>query len=141
MVIFSDELAQQPRETVAKVFGFIGVAPDFLPNNLNTRYLTAAVKQRIPGLNLFVWKTHFARVRPARTLWHALPIRVHREISRTYSMAAYRIQLWNARRDAVSDDMPLSTRLKLISHFRPDSEVLSDLLNKEIPWLKVWDHS
>lgn len=139
MVIFSGELAQRPSETVAKVFEFIGVATDFVPENLNTRYLAGAAKQRLPGLNLYVWKTNFARIRPARALWRALPDRVHRGISHAYNVTAYRIQLWNARRDVVdNDDVPSSTRLKLINHFRPDSETLGDMLNMDIPWLDEW---
>ncbi len=138
MVIFSGELEQRPSETLAAVFGFIDVATDFVPENLNTRYLAAAVKQRIPGLNLFVWKANLAHIRPARALWQALPTSVHRGAGRAYSVAAYRIQLWNARRDAVSDDMPSSTRLKLATHFRPDSEALRDMLDMDIPWLEEW---
>jgi len=140
MVIFSGEFEQRPSETLSAVFGFIGVATDFVPDNLNTRYLAAAVKQRVPGLNLFVWKTNFARVRPARALWHALPTSVHRGVGRAYSVAAYRIQLWNARRGAVpdEDEIQSSTRLKLAAHFRSDSEALRDMLDMEIPWLEEW---
>jgi hypothetical protein len=142
MAIFSDELSRQPGEVLSKVFEFIDVDADFTPDNLNTRYLTAAVKQRIPGINLFIWKTNLARIRPARALWHALPSRIHRGVGHAYSVAAYRIQLWNARRDVVSDDMPSSaTRLKLISHYRPDSETLSDMLGMNIPWLEEWPPS
>jgi hypothetical protein len=137
MVIFSDELERRPSETLAAVFGFIGVAPDFVPDNLDTRYLAAADKQRVPGLNLFVWKTTLARVRPARALWHALPAGVHRGIGRAYSVAAYRIQLWNARRSAAREDISSSTRLKLATHFRPDGEALGDMLDMDIPWLSL----
>ncbi|HEX4115489.1 MAG TPA: sulfotransferase domain-containing protein [Solirubrobacteraceae bacterium] len=138
MLVFSGELEQRPTEALAKVFGFVGVAPDFVPENLNTRYLAGAAKQRIPGLNLFVWKTRLARIRPARALWQALPVRLHRAVGRAYSVAAYRIQLWNARRDAVPEDMPAATRQKLIAHFRHDSETLRDLLDSEVPWLREW---
>jgi hypothetical protein len=138
MIIFSSDLEQRPTETLASVFRFIGVQTDFVPDNLDTRYLAAAVKQRIPGLNLFVWKSKIARLRTARALWHALPASVHRSIGRTYSVSAYRLQLWNARRDAARDDMTASARTQLITHFRPDSEALRDLLNMEIPWLEDW---
>jgi hypothetical protein len=141
MAIFSGELEQRPSETLAAVFGFIGVATDFVPDNLNTRYLAAADKQRVPGLNLFVWKTNLARVRPARALWHALPTSIHRGVGRAYSVAAYRVQLWNARRDAAREDIPSSTRLKLAAHFQPDGEALRDMLDMDIPWLEEWVHT
>lgn len=141
MVIFSDELAQRPAETLASAFEFIGVATEFVPDNLDTRYLTAAVKQLIPGLNLFVWRGTLAHIRPARALWRALPSRLHGIISHAYSIAAYRIQLWNARHGALDDEMSRSTRLRLITHYRPDSEALSDLLGMEIPWLDEWSRA
>ena len=42
MAIFSDDLAERPAETLAKLFEFIGVAADFVPDNLDTRYRTGS---------------------------------------------------------------------------------------------------
>jgi hypothetical protein len=139
MAIFSDELAQSPRQVLAHLFEFIGASPDFLPDNLDTRYRAAATKQRIPGLNLVTWQMGMARVRSARALWHALPDRLQRTIDHAYSVTNYRVELWNAWRGAVDDDMPPAMRERLIAHFRPDSEALADLLDRDIPWLATWE--
>jgi hypothetical protein len=140
MVIFSDELARSPRQTLPNLFEFIGVSSDFLPDNVDTRYREAATKQRIPGLNLVTWQTNLARARSARTLWHTLPDRMQRTIDHAYNVTNHRIEMWNAWRGVVGDDMPPSVRERLIAHFRPDSEALADLLGRDIPWLAAWEH-
>jgi hypothetical protein len=137
-VIFSDELAQRPAETVSELFEFIGVADDFVPENVHTRYRAAAVKQRIPGLNLVTWQMNLAHVRPARTLWHALPGRLRKAADSAYNVTNYRIEMWNAWRGSAGDDIPPSVREKLIAHFRPDSEALGEMLGRDIPWLAAW---
>lgn len=139
MVIFSKELAERPAATVSNVFEFIGVAPDFEPDNLNTRYRSAAVKPRIVGLNLYKWQAGLARVSPARAFWHALPGPIRNQVDRTYGVANYHISMWNARRDIVSQDISLTVRRRLIDHFLPDSNALADLINIEVPWLASWE--
>lgn len=137
MVIFTDELAEQPAEILAAVFGFVGVEADFVPDNLNSRYRAAAVKERIPGLHLFRWQAALSRVRTARMLWHALPEKLRWHIDR----ASYNARMWNARRGEAKDDIPMVVREKLREHFRFDGEALEDLLMGDTPWLKAWAQS
>jgi Sulfotransferase domain len=137
MVIFTDELAELPAKTLSMVFEFVGVEADFVPDNLNSRYREAAVKERIPGLHLHRWQSHLARVRPARMLWHALPEYVRRDLDG----AVYRARMWNARRGGLGDDISPAVRERLRAHFRPDSEALSDLLERDAPWLATWAQS
>jgi hypothetical protein len=141
MVIFSDELAQRPAETLAQVFAFIGVSVDFVPENLDTRHRAGAARQRIPGVNLVTWRHGVARLRWARALWFALPYRVRLAIYRLYGVASYRIELWNARRGEVDEGISPSARRKLIAHFRPDSDALAGMLGRDIPWLASWERS
>jgi len=141
LVIFSDDLARSPNETLASVFSFVGVSPDFVPDNAGTRYRTAAVRQRIPGLNLVTWQTNLARVGPIRAAWHGLPDRMRAAIDRSYNMTNYRVEMWNAWRGSVGDDMPPSVRDRLIAHFRDDSEALAQMLGRDIPWLTTWARS
>ncbi len=138
MVIFSDELEKQPAETLAALFKFIGVAASFVPDNVNTRYRTAAVKQRIPMLQLYIWRENFARIRLARAFWFALPTRVRTITSRVYTVMAHQIGLWNAQRGVLDDDMSPLARQRLITHFRPDSAALGNMLDRQIPWLEDW---
>lgn len=137
MVVFTDELAEQPAGTLASVLEFVGVEADFVPNNLNTRYRVAAIKERIPGLHLGAWQASLARARPARVLWHALPEHVRRGIDG----ASYHAAMWNARRGGVGDDMSPAVRERLRAHFRPDGEALGDLLDRDPPWLATWARS
>jgi Sulfotransferase family len=138
MVIFSDELARQPTKTLSRVFDFVGVSSSFAPDNLGTRYREAAVKQRISGLNLVTWRMNIARVRPVRALWFGLPDRMQRDIHRAYGRASYRIELWNAQRGMVDDQISLPVRERLIAHFLSDSEALADIVERDVPWLASW---
>jgi hypothetical protein len=140
-VIFSDELAERPAETLANLFEFVGVAHDFVPDNVNTRYRAAAVKPRIPGLNLVAWQANMARVAQARALWHALPTKVRDLIDSAYNVANYRVEMWNAWRGTVSEDIEPAVREQLIAHYRADSEALAEMLGREISWLATWNAS
>ncbi len=134
MVIFTDELAELPVETLSAVFGFVGVEADFVPDNLGSRYREAAVEERIPGLHLVRWQANLARLQPARVLWHTLP----EDVRRRLDSAIYRARMWNARRGVVGDEMSRAVRERLRAHFRPDSTALADLLGRDTPWLATW---
>jgi len=140
MVTFSDDLANRPAEVLAEAFRFIGVADDFIPDNLDARYRTAAVERRIAGLDLYAWQGRFARFTPTRAIWHALPARVREIIGRAVSVASFRVEIWNARRGTGHDEDEISplTRQKLYAHFRHDGEALAERLNMTTPWLKAW---
>jgi Sulfotransferase domain len=137
IVVFSDDLAELPAETLASVFEFVGVEADFVPDNLDSRYREAAVKERIPGLHLVRWQANLARVRPARVLWHALPEHVRSGLDDV----TYRARMWNARRGEMGDDMSPAVRERLRVHFRSDSQGLNDLLARDTPWLATWAQS
>lgn len=137
-VIFSEELARRPAETLTDLFHFVGASGEFVPDNVNRRYRTAAVKQRVPGLNLVTWQMNLAGVPPVRALWHSLPAPVRRQIDAAYNVANYRVEMWNAWRGSAADDVPVPARDKLVEHFRPDSEALGEILTKDIPWLTTW---
>jgi hypothetical protein len=138
LVIFSDELADDPLETLTTVFEFIGVASDFVPENLETRYRQAAVQQRIPGLNLNAWQARLANVLPARAAWHVVPERRRATIDRAYNAMNYRVAMWNARRGIADPGMSEAVRARLIEHYRPEGEALGALLRKDVPWLASW---
>jgi hypothetical protein len=137
-VIFTDDLQQRPADTLAGLFGFLGVATDFVPENVGTRYREAAVKQRIPGINLVTFQGNLARLDLARRLWHVLPARSRNAIDRVYNVVNYRVEMWNALRGEVDENMPAGVRERLVAHFRPDSEALAELLGREVPWLESW---
>jgi Sulfotransferase domain len=138
LVLFSDHLAKEPVDTLAKTFSFIGVDATFVPDNIDTRYREGALKQRIPGLNLNRWQTRLSDAASARALWHAIPARPRASVDRAYRVANYRVAMWNAQRGVTDDGMSSEVRRKLIAHFRPDSEALADMLGAPVPWLDAW---
>jgi hypothetical protein len=137
-VIFSDELAERPADVLPGVFDFVGVAPDFVPDNLGRKYREAAVRQRLPGVNLVTWQANLARARAARASWHALPEGLRRRLDRVYNVANYRVEMWNARRGEVQEDIPRDAYDTLAAHYRPDSEALAAMLGREVPWVQAW---
>jgi hypothetical protein len=136
--ILSEELLERPAETVADLFDFIGVTSELVPENVGTRYREAAVRQRIPGLNLVTFQTGLARLGVARRLWHALPDRPRNTIDRAYNVVNYRVEMWNALRGEAGDDIPEHVRDRLVAHYRADSEALAEMLGREVPWLASW---
>ncbi len=138
MVLMSDDLADRPAETMKTLFEFVGVDHDFVPDNLDMRYRKAAQKERVAGLNLYRWQDKLARVRPARSAWHALPDGIRGRIDRGFSVLSYRVSMWNAHRGVEGEDISPETRKALISHFRPDSEALAGALDVNPPWLARW---
>lgn len=141
LVIYSDHLAERPAETVAALYGFIGVAPDFAPDNLRVRYRATAEKERIPGLSLNRLQIRIERARAARSLWRALPDGARNRLDRIYTVAGYRLGMWNARRGTAGEPMSPTVRRDLIAHYRPDGEALGEMLSQSVPWLTAWNQS
>jgi hypothetical protein len=135
LVVFSNELSAQPIPTLARIFDFIGVQSDFIPENLNTRYRAAATKRRIPGLDLYAWQDAIAKSDLLRRIWHGLPDRLHRAVDQAYRVAGYRVAMWNARRGATEESMSIDAQTKLAEHFQADGQALGALTGLEIPWL------
>lgn len=140
-VIFSDDLDSRPAQAVAEVFDFVGVADDFVPSTIGTRFREAAVKERVPGLNLIAWQARFARSRLVRTLWHALPDRSRGSIDHAYNVANYRVEMWNGWRGVSDEDMSAEVHERLAAHYLADSEALAELLGRQVPWISSWAHT
>jgi Sulfotransferase domain len=138
LVVFSNELSTGGAATLARVFAFIDTSADFVPDNLDAHYRTAATKRRIPGFDLYAWQVSLARSRPLRALWHRLPAPVRVKADQGYRVAGYRVAMWNARRSKASQQMSAHARAALVEHFLPDSQALSRLTGLEIPWLADW---
>jgi hypothetical protein len=141
LILFSNELADRPIPTLTRVFDFVGVSSDFIPDNLNARYREAATERRISGFDLYEWQTSIARSRFLRACWHRLPTSLRLKIDQSYRIAGYRVTMWNARRSKTTQNLPAHTRARLIEHFLPDSQALSRLTGLEVPWLADWQES
>jgi len=137
-VVFSGDLANDPGALLPSVFDYIGVTPGFLPDNLDKRYRTAAAQRRVRGLDLKRWQERIARVSVARTMWHHLPSRSSEALSQATASAAYRVELWNAKRNAGEASIDAEVERRLVEHFRSDSNELANLLEVQVPWLSRW---
>ncbi len=137
-VVFSDDLSQQPEETLTELFEFIGVDSSFMPENAGTRYREAADEERIPGFNLYNLQMRVAGNERAKTLWHSMPDPVRSRIDRAFTVMSYRVQMWNAKRGASGEEMSAASRDRLRAHFRGDGEKLAALVGEEVPWLAKW---
>jgi hypothetical protein len=138
LTIFSGELDTNPAAVLARLFEFIGVGTDFVPDNLGVRYREAALARRVPGLDLYRLQRRLSEGRLTRRMWHALPGLARPRIGRAYERASFRVEMWNARRGRLHDDMSADVRKRLIEHFRSDSEALGGALGVAPPWLSNW---
>lgn len=53
MVVFSEDLINEPLLTIQRVYSFLGASADFVPSNLGKKYHVSG-RQRIPGLTTWV---------------------------------------------------------------------------------------
>jgi hypothetical protein len=137
-VVFSDELTADPARTLARLFAFIGVDPGHVPPNIRERYREAALRPRIAGLNLVNWQHALARVGPARAAWHRLPDRPRHAVDRVYNVANHRVELWNARRGGLAEQIDEPLQRQLAAHYERDGEMLAELIGRQPPWLQQW---
>lgn len=138
MVVFSRDLKTRTPEVLARTFAFVGVDDSYLPPNLDVRYREAAVARRIRGFDLYAWQRALTGAKAPRAIWHALPGPSRAAVSRAYSRASFRVEMWNARRGELRNDVPESVLSALTAHFRTDGEALASALGVEVPWLARW---
>ena len=135
LVVFSDELSSNTSATLIRIYDFLGVSPNFLPDNLGVRYRAAATERRISGFDLYSWQEYMAKFGPLRTFWHGLPAALRTKIDRSYRLISYRMTMWNARRGEPASGISDETQALLARYYLSDSEALGQLLGLEIPWL------
>jgi hypothetical protein len=139
LAVFSSELKEQTRETVARVFEYIGVDPGFVPPNLETRYRTAATRRRTQTFDILRWQRRMRRSPAIRRAWRALPDAQRTRIIRVAGVARLKWNIWNAQRGEPPAEIDPKTFARLVEHFRPDSEQLAALLGAPPHWLADWE--
>ena len=140
IVLFTAELEADPEAFLRRVFDFIGVDSEFVPEDLGVRYRVGSTKQRFRALGfqspLNPWSVQRAVTsnRAARSLWHGLPHSARRRVDRAYTRAAYEIDLWNrsSQQDTGAADQGTLERLR--AHYESDARELTALIGREPPW-------
>jgi len=122
LVLYMNELKNNPEETVKTALDFIGANSQIIPANVGKTYHAGGTKRIIPES----WR-HFIRDQDwFRSLWHRVPDQTRGNIRYWYEQS-------NVRKQA-ADKIDPNTRLKLVDHFSPDVELLQSVYSKPVPW-------
>ena len=136
LVQFTAELRSAPAVVVRRVYDFLGVDPDYVPDNLGTTYRPGGSTRRLHWLDLTKLQTKVASSTAARTLWHSLPESGRRRVDQTFDRVNYRAQLWNRRASgtlAPSGEDHIDDVLR--AHYEEDARRLQSLLGTSPPWV------
>lgn len=137
LVLFQDQLEEDPGAVCAAVFAFLGVDPDFRPPNLGRRYHDGGSHRRFAWLDPSGWQRAARRSGLLRGLWQRVPRSLRRRFLRRFNLAVRRLFLWNrVPVDAAAEpDAPSAeTIARLRAHYREDERHLRELLGSPPPW-------
>jgi hypothetical protein len=143
LVVFTDELEQAPELLLGRIFRFLGVSDDFLPDNMGEKYRVGGAERRVAWLgtysllNPLALQRALTRNAATRRLWHVLPEPWRRRIDRVFGGLVYRLDLWNRRTDADTAGPDRATSERLRRHFAQDLERLTQLLDAPPPWARA----
>jgi Sulfotransferase domain len=140
LVLFTDELDNVPEMLLRRVFEFLGVRDDFMPDDLGTKYRLGGAERRVSWLgnysilNPLAFQRALTRSRAAKSLWHAMPESRRRQVDSVFGRLVYRLDLWNRRTDSETADPDSETLELLRTHFAKELELLARLIGKAPPW-------
>ena len=126
LVVFSEELENAPLETYRGILRFLGVSPDFVPDNLGKRYHPGGTKKRTLPVD------RLRKIKALRPLWLKIPGRQRMLLFRAYA----NFNKWNTIPEPPSGSASIDpqTLAKVVDYYRPEVERLRDLLGREVPW-------
>jgi hypothetical protein len=140
LVLFTTELDSHPERLLARIYEFLGVRADFVPDNIGVRYRVGATGSRLP------WLAKDSRVSPwtirnvlagnsaTRRAWQLLPLATRRQIHRTFWRSTQTLDLWNRRAQIEDGDSDRVTLERLRTHYARDTQQLTALLGTSPPW-------
>jgi hypothetical protein len=123
LVLFSEDLEDEPREAIRSIMSFLGLPLDFTPPNLGRRYHAGGMRRRIKSID------KLRKVGVARRLWRLLPKKRRRRLFG-------RIEKWNVVPEPPTSSVTVDPEIvaELVDYFRPEVERLRVLLGREVPW-------
>jgi Sulfotransferase domain len=140
LIAFTDELEQAPEQLLLRIYDFLDVTPDFIPDNLGTKYRTSGTERK------FSWMSPYKPLSPQglqraatrsqlmSSMWHRLPTATRRKIRRGFEYSAYRIDLWNRQNRGETYELSALTVDRLRDHFALDTDRLAELIGVVPPW-------
>jgi hypothetical protein len=156
LVLFTEELERDPGACLRRIHEFIGVNPDFVPDDLGTRYgvgqFAAGFSWRRPsswmspasplspqGARRRLWRSS-----AARTAWNRLSPQHRKKLAWRYErivrtatrrQTAARWKQQRAVQDDATDTAPSAATLtRLRRHYADDTATLAALLGAPPPW-------
>jgi hypothetical protein len=134
LVLFTTELRDDPASVLRRVFEFLTVDPEFIPDNLGTNYRQGGASRRVRWLDLNVLQAAASSSSVARGLWHAIPEPARRHVDTRFDRMNYWLSLWNRRSGSPGADRQSETDRALRDHYAQDAERIAGLFDVAVPW-------
>jgi hypothetical protein len=138
LVLLTADLKNDPESVMRRVFEFLEVDADFVPDNLGSTYRESGSSRRFRWLDLNLLQAAAASNPVARGLWHALPEPARRRLDTRFDRTNYRLGLWNRRASTASVADDAETEQALRQHYEQDAQRISELLGVSAPWSSAW---
>lgn len=134
-VVYTAELEADPAAVLVTLHEHLGVATDFVPENLEQRYRVGAGEQRMRRLSPEALRGRARRSAGLRRAWGGLPEGARHSVYNGFEKVTYRFDLWNRRGAGAEPTGPApETAARLRDHFAADAAVLTDPLGAPPPW-------
>lgn len=143
LVVFTEELERAPAQLLSRIQEFIGVRPDFEPDNLGRRYQAGVIESGFSWSSPSSWMSPSSPLSPqgvgralsrnsvARALWHVIPEDHQGRWWRPYQRIARRAALRNRRsppNEVSANTKPSpATLARLHEHYAQDADQLAAL--------------
>lgn len=124
LVLFTDELEDDPRATLARIYRFIGVDDAQVPGDAGARFHRGGTSARIRWLA----PGRLRRVEPLLKVYRRLvPYRVRKRFEMW-------LHVWNVKPDDDALDRRSDVYRSLVEFFREDVAQLESLTDRRTPW-------
>lgn len=133
-VLFTADLSAAPGREVRRIYEFLGVSSDHLPENLAVRYRQGADARRLRTVSPEVGRDVARRSRAARRAWSMMPERFRGRVHHGFERVTYAYDLWNRRAATVDRESSPDTMDALREHFTEDRKVLERLCSLTVSW-------
>ena len=131
-IYFTQDLRQNPESVLQSIFRFLKVDAEFVSPNLNTIYYQGGGKHRLRGID-YAGLSRKKILRPLTPVWKMLVPQ------RARSLFWRRLETWNVIPDKEEDKQIAPAVQNLLKeHYGKDSELLAELIGKQVPWLSKW---
>ncbi|MCU7836683.1 MAG: sulfotransferase domain-containing protein [gamma proteobacterium symbiont of Taylorina sp.] len=123
LILYMDDLMEQPQQTLDKVIQFLGIKTQFSPANLGKIYHQGGNKLIIPN----TWKEKIKKNSIFRFFWDQISPRRKGYLNYWYEQL-------NVYKSKSKSEPSRQLRQKLIHHFYQDIKQLEQLFDSKVPW-------